>query len=139
MRYKEKISTFMRFADDLSKLSTCKRPDRKTGCIIFPGDCSQIYSIGYNGPARGLPNDSCSGEPGNCGCAHAEANAVTKLGDVKGAMLYTTRVPCKICAGIIINSNKISTVIVGADHYPANGLFMLAQADIGVESFEKFL
>jgi len=60
---------FMAFAQLLSERSTCRRAH--VGCVIGSLDFRQVYSIGYNGNARGGPND-CDrhGEQavGNCGC-----------------------------------------------------------------------
>lgn len=103
-----KLDVLKRFAIDLANLSHCKR--LKVGCIIFPPDFSAIYSIGYNGPPSGLPNDNCYAIPGECGCVHAEANALIKLGNVKDAIMLATTAPCIHCAGLIVNSKKIEVV-----------------------------
>ena len=103
-----KMKKFMDFAKSLAELSHCKRAT--AGCVICPMDFSQVYAIGYNGPPSGLPNDGCTNKPKECGCIHAEANALIKLGDIHDALLLTTRAPCFHCAGLIINSKKISQV-----------------------------
>lgn len=102
-RYKEKIMTFCGFGDDVCKFSMCKR--LRVGAIIFPVDCSAVYAIGYNGPARDLPNDSCTAETGQCGCAHAEANAIGKLNPdiLRPCLIYTTTEPCPVCTPSILN------------------------------------
>ena len=109
-RYLDKIQTFIEMGKLLSCLSTCKRD--KVSAIVFPCDCTAIYSIGYNGPAQGLLNDSCTDEEGQCGCVHAEANAIIKLGNqTKPCVLYSTRMPCRTCAGLILNCSQIKVVI----------------------------
>lgn len=129
MRWLTKLETFRRFAEDLSKLSTCKRAG--TGCIIFPFDFSRVYAIGYNGPARGRDNDACTGEEGQCGCAHAEGNTIAKLdGIVQHAVMYTLTSPCVYCTNMIINSGKVDLVIYGKEYRDLRGTGMFAGAGI---------
>jgi len=103
----------VRFGDDLAKLSDCKR--QQQGAVIFPVDCSMVYSIGYNGPARGRSNTSCLGEDavGFCGCAHAECNAVAKFNphSAKESVMYCTTEPCAWCANAILNAGRIRGII----------------------------
>lgn len=108
---------------DLAQLSTCKRA--KVGCVVVPDDLSMVYSIGYNGPPAGEPNDSCTGEQGRCGCVHAEANAVVKLGPVTEAVLVCTTAPCLACAGLIVNCRKIHCVVYGLAYRDESGLELL--------------
>jgi len=105
----DKHAVFTEFAERLASLSTCKR--NQVGCVIIPTDFSAIFAIGYNGPPSGEPNDACIDSPGNCGCIHAEANAIAKLGAATNAMLISTVCPCWQCAGLIINCKKISRVM----------------------------
>jgi len=112
-RYIKKLKTFMMMGDLLVPLSTCKRMQVST--IIFPTDCSMIYSIGFNGQPRGLSNDRCNNEDGEygCGCLHSEQNALMKFNaDVaKPSLLYVTCLPCIRCASLIINCSKIVGVL----------------------------
>ena len=110
-RYLKKIRALTSIGQSLAELSTCKR--LRVGAIIFPVDCSAIYAIGYNGPSRGLPNDSCTNEIGDCGCVHAEANAVVKFNNdlAKPSILYSTFLPCKECAALILNCTNIVGVV----------------------------
>lgn len=105
-----KLEMFCGFGRAIASLSTCRRD--KVGAIVFPTDCSSIWALGYNGPARGLPNDSCTGQQARCGCAHAEANAVAKLpsGPDQGIM-FSTRSPCMHCFNMIANCGRIQTFI----------------------------
>ena len=104
-----KLEKFMNFTRLLASLSVCKR--LSVGCVICPPDFTSVLAIGYNGPAAGLDNDSCTGIKDSCICVHAEANALIKLGSVQSlAILITTRVPCYHCAGLIVNSKKIKEV-----------------------------
>ena len=99
----KKHQTFMRFAVDISKLSTCKR--LKVGTIITDARMERVLGIGYNGNASGMQNTCDTKTPGHCGCIHSEINALIKCGstDRKKLMFVTTR-PCIMCAKSIINS-----------------------------------
>lgn len=111
-RYLRKIRALCSLGKPLSELSTCKR--LQVGAIIFPVDCSAVYAIGYNGPSRGLLNDSCDEEAvGHCGCVHAEANAVVKFNNdvAKPSLLYSTHLPCLACSAMILNCTNIVGVV----------------------------
>jgi deoxycytidylate deaminase len=114
-RYSKKIITFCSFADQLEKLSVCKR--HSVGCTIFDAGCTQVLSVGYNGPAAGVDHDTCTGKVGNCGCIHAESNAMSKLDASRAfpALMYCTVFPCRNCASQIINSKVIIAVIFGEE------------------------
>jgi len=105
-----KWATFLDIAENLALLSTCHRAS--VGCIIVPDDWSAIHAIGYNGQPRGTVNDACSDTTGQCGCIHAEANAIAKLDTPRvGLTLITTVSPCLNCAGLIVNCGKIASVV----------------------------
>ncbi len=76
----------MRLAVDIAGRSTCKVPDRKIGCVIVSGDNTKVFSLGYNGGAKGDNNhceyggsDAYKFAKNRCTCAHAEMNAIAKL------------------------------------------------------------
>ena len=119
----EKLGVFTGFAEHLATLSTCKR--NHVGCIIVPHDFSEVYALGYNGPPANEPNDACLDIPGSCGCIHAEANAIAKMSKTSDALLISTVCPCWHCAGLIINSKKISEVIYLTEYRDNNGLMLL--------------
>lgn len=101
---------FMRLAFDLSDRSECKRA--AVGCVVTDKEFTQVYGIGYNGGAR-KDSNRCSAEPGNCGCVHAEANALIKCRTIDTEkVLFTTTYPCKVCAKMIVNSG-VSAVYFG--------------------------
>lgn len=125
-----KRDVFCRFASDLANLSYCKR--LKVGCIILPEDFTEVFSIGYNGPPRGVRNDSCTGLTGDCGCIHAEANAIAKLMRRDKSILITTHSPCKQCAGLILNTPSIRTVMYAHAYRDETPLMMLASAGVNV-------
>jgi dCMP deaminase len=109
-RRHQKLRVFGQFTRDLASLSTCKR--RSVGCLVAPLDFTSVSSIGYNGAPRGLPNDSCTGQSGDCGCVHAESNAIAKLWSREPSLMILTLSPCKLCAGLILNAGVIHEVYV---------------------------
>ncbi len=131
-RYEEKIRRMIIFCRSLSDLSTCKR--YPTSAIVFPADCTSVYSIGYNGVPTKLPNDMCTGTQGGCGCIHAEANALLKLREQFGAIMYCTVAPCLQCAGLILNSMRIRLVIYGQMYRNELGVDRLRQAHLPIVS-----
>lgn len=128
-RFHSKLDVFVRIAEQLSELSTCKRA--MVAAIILPADFSQVYSIGYNGVPSSEPNDSCRDTVGSCGCVHAELNALLKLrwDDYDCRMLCVTE-PCQFCAAAIINDGRVSRVVftkayrdsIGSDRLRAAGI-----------------
>ena len=108
-RQLRKLKIFADFAEALASLSTCKR--NKVGCVIATPDFTQVLAIGYNGVPAGADDDACSDDVGNCGCIHAEMNAVAKLRSERSSLhLVTTVSPCKLCAGLIVNTKQIARV-----------------------------
>ncbi len=61
-----KSEMFMRMAEVAAIRSSCRRA--QVGCVITDMDQLTVVGIGYNGNARGLPNDCDSTEAGACGC-----------------------------------------------------------------------
>lgn len=105
-----KWRVFFDFTKSLETLSTCKR--RQVGCVIVESDLTRVHAIGYNGPPAHVSNDACRIVEGNCGCIHAEANALIKLNTERNNLiLISTSSPCEHCAGLIINNGKISRVL----------------------------
>lgn len=124
-RYAEKLLKFAHFADDLAQLSTCTR--LRVGAVVFPTDCSAVYAIGYNGPPIALPNDSCTGEPGECGCVHAEVNALLKFDPHvrRPCVMYCTNRPCLPCARAILNVPVIRGFIWRNQYRTHHGIDLL--------------
>ncbi len=128
-RFLMKLDRFIGFAWQLASLSTCKR--RQNGAIIFPVDCGVVSAIGYNGPARGLSNDRCTGVKGDCECAHAEVNAIAKCHSIDTRnILFSTSSPCVQCANAIINSGMVRAMIYDRAHSDPRGIGMLTEAGI---------
>lgn len=127
-----RVETAMRIARSLAVMSTCKR--LRVGCALVGSKLSEIASVGYNGPPMELPNDSCTGEQGACGCVHAETNAISRANGVVGT-LYVTRSPCVHCAGVAINSRKVSRVVYDRPFRDDRGIDTLRRAGIPCDPF----
>lgn len=113
--------------------STCKR--LKVGCIIMSSDHERVLGIGYNGNFKGGPNTCDRDEPGNCGCLHAEVNALVKAGsEVKDKIIYLTISPCVQCAKLIVNSGASLVVYDEVYRDPQEALAILEAA--GIEAME---
>ena len=127
--------TYMRMAEELSKLSYAQR--KKVGCLVVKD--TQIISEGYNGTPKGFDN-TC--EYVNyvdelytkSEVLHAESNAITKIArstnSSDGATLYCTLAPCFECSKLIIQSG-IERVVY-RDMYAKNGLALLDKAGVNV-------
>jgi dCMP deaminase len=131
---------FMNIALEVSKRSTCTR--RQIGAIIV-SDSGEIRSTGYNGNPRGLPHCEDMGcirdqqkipsgtRMETCTAVHAEQNALIQAGPLsRGGTLYSTIVPCPICARMIINA-QIRRVVYSGDYSDKQGLEILRS--VGVE------
>lgn len=125
-----KLPVFVDFAKGLASLSKCKT-SRKVGCIILTPDFTQVLSIGYNGQPAGI--ERCQPELDICGCIHAEANAIAKLTTERsGLIMIQTLSPCKLCAGLTINTKRISTVLYLEKWKDTTGLDLLKEVGIDV-------
>jgi dCMP deaminase len=127
--------TYMRMADELSKLSYANR--KKVGCLIVKD--TQIISEGYNGTPKGFPNeceyyDYASEPHTKPEVLHAESNAITKIArstnSSDGATLYVTLAPCFECSKLIIQSGIVR--VIYKDSYPKNGILLLRKANVQV-------
>lgn len=137
---------FMNIAHEVSRRSTCTR--RQIGAIVV-SDVGEIKSTGYNGNPRGLPHCEETGcirdklkipsgtRMETCTAVHAEQNALIQAGtNAQGATLYSTIIPCPICARMIINA-KIRRVVYSGDYSDRQGLGLLNQAGIEVLHLER--
>jgi dCMP deaminase len=97
------FEVYMRMADELAKRSTCAR--LQVGTVITDARLENVLAIGYNGNARGFPNQCDSPEPGRCGCIHSEQNALVKApGTVQDKVAFVTASPCVMCAKLMVQS-----------------------------------
>ncbi len=114
--------------------ATCKQKNRKIGCIITDFTLDRVLAIAYNGPPTAMPNDSCRNIPGNCGCVHAEANAIARMDStVPHKIMFITMVPCEHCANLIAQSN-IAKVYYYEEYRGQEGLRRLRAC--GVETIQ---
>ena len=126
----------MRMAMLVAERSTCKRLN--VGCIITSTDFRKVLSMGYNGNASGLPNECDSNEPGKCGCIHAEQNAVINCDSLRSTpkIIFTTNLPCPICAKFMINLGNVEMVYYREEYRLRRGLDLLAEAGIPFEQLK---
>lgn len=124
---------YMRLALMMAQRSTCKRLN--VGCVITSPDYRYVYGVGYNGNATGLPNQCDSETPGNCGCLHAEENAVINCmaSREQEKVVFTTNLPCPYCAKRLINLGGVVNVYYHTDYRIRTGLELLEAAGIKYE------
>lgn len=122
---------FMQFAKTVSKRSTCHR--KQVGAVFVDKDKKRIMCFGYNGGCAHEAIEGCDRtDPGNCGCIHAEINALTKnTADLTGAICYLTLSPCAVCAKVIYNSG-ISKVYYLDDYRDRGGLDILEEKGVEI-------
>jgi len=110
---------FMGFAKALAQRSTCAR--LHVGCVIASHDFRQVFSIGYNGNVTNGKND-CDRHGaeavGNCGCIHAEQNAVINCVAPRDSskIVLVTHLPCVMCAKFLINLGGVQRVFYAEDY-----------------------
>ena len=124
---------YMRFAFDLAARSNCLR--LSVGCVIVSPDYSRVYGIGYNGNAKGLANTCETTEPGNCGCLHAEDNALLKVSEPPETpkIVFVTHQPCAYCAKRMVNKGGIRKVYYSEPYRIRRGLEILGEVGIAVQ------
>lgn len=139
---------YMMIAFIVSSRANCL--NRAVGCVVVSDDNRSILSSGYNGVPSGLPHClTCRRREEGYGpgeglhrsrSSHAEQNALiqaAKYGkSVKGAIIYTTDLPCNECAKIIINAG-IGRVFYCNDYPHAETKEMLSSVGIEVVQLDK--
>lgn len=96
---------YLDIARTVAGRSTCNR--LQVGCVITNWEMTTVWSVGYNGGARGDSNicDNACEIPGGCGTVHAEMNALIKAPFHQGPLrMFLTHSPCRTCAKGIVNS-----------------------------------
>ncbi len=130
---------FMDLAVSLALRSTCLR--RNVGCCITTTDFRKVLSIGYNGNASKLPNE-CERpmESGNCGCLHAEENAIINCSAERyvDKIVFTTCFPCVMCAKRIINLGGVKRIIYKDEYRNTDSLNILLKANIELLKIDEF-
>lgn len=116
--------------DAIAQASTCNRA--KYGCVLTKLNLTPV-SVGYNGVASGLPNECLRDEPGNCGCLHAEWNAICGLRDVSydGSLIaFISGEPCEMCANMLARAGVVMVVYVRPAHRSYGGTELLDKLQI---------
>lgn len=126
----------MQLAVMMSERSTCAR--LKVGCAIVTPDFRKVLAVGYNGNVSGGKNDcDLHGEKavGNCGCLHAEENAVINCDVPRSTekIVFCTHLPCLMCAKRLINLGGVTAVFYKSDYRKRDSLVLLN--DQGVLTF----
>lgn len=140
----------MRSAQLWMARSTCSRA--QVGAVISRE--GRILASGYNGSPAGMEhcNHECNcfhlatGHEGDCPSqhpcgvsVHAEVNAIAfaaRYGTkIEGAELHTTRIPCRNCAGSLINAG-IKRVVWIQEHRDMMGQTLLMDAGIDVVRYQ---
>lgn len=95
---------------DMAKLVSTwsKDPSTKVGSVIASGN--KLYSHGYNGPPKGVPDDFwLENRQRKLSCTlHAEENAILNIGSKPTInaddplTLYVTAMPCSNCSSRIV-------------------------------------
>lgn len=124
------ITVFMELAKSLQKRATCSRS--KVGCVVVSEDFQRVYGIGYNGNYKGGPNKCDSDQPGNCGCLHAEDNALLKVSERPSInkVMFVTMSPCIICAKRIINKGGFTKIYFEEKYRNVDGIQLLRSQGI---------
>lgn len=126
----------------------CKRKIVGCSIVILPhlvsphepegGDLVEFVRA-TNGPT---PGHVCTGEKGNCGCAHAEPRAVLTMMNMLNrqtkTILCCNYSPCTRCAQVIIDANTIAglidaVVFVHLTEHDVRGRDLLERAGLTVE------
>lgn len=97
--------------------------------------CLPVTEPGTGMPPRWVEDRLCTAHEPCSVSVHAEVNAIAfaaRYGTkIDGAELHTTRVPCKNCAGSLVNAG-IKRVVWIEEHRDMTGLDLLSNAGIDV-------
>lgn len=127
----KRLDTMFEIASVIAKRSSCNRA--KVGCVITNIEMTQILAMGYNGNYRGGPNE-CDhpNAAGQCGCIHAEENALIKAPYTPGQLLlFSTTAPCLSCAKLILNAG-IKYVFADTLYRDPSGVELLFRNHVNV-------
>jgi dCMP deaminase len=137
---------FMEITRLVARRSSCLR--RQVGAVLVKD--RNILATGYNGVPTGITHcaeTGClraklnvpSGERHElCRGLHAEQNAIIQAAkhgtNIDGATLYSTTMPCIICAKMIINAG-IKRVVYEEGYADQLSMEMVAESGLLVEKF----
>ena len=132
---------FMQIAHLVSQRSTCIR--RQVGAVIVKD--KRILSTGYNGVPAGLKHCQevgCLRDQENvpsgqrhelCRGLHGEQNAIIQAAlygvSIKGSSLYSTHLPCSLCAKMLVNAG-VKEIIFSDGYADDLSLQILKEAGI---------
>ena len=135
---------FQKITFEVAQRSTCLR--RQVGAILVVD--KHILTTGYNGVPHGLQhcgdvgclrmsNNVPSGERHElCRGLHAEMNALLQAArygiKIAGSTLYSTTLPCVLCAKMLINAD-IKRIVTQGDYPDDLSKEMLHEANITVD------
>lgn len=142
---------FMEMAHVAKKRSTCLT--RQCGVVLVKDN--RVIATGYNGTPKGTKHCNEGGcercadrmdgnvESGkdlsNCACCHAEENAIVQAAlhgsGTKDTILYTTFVPCALCAKMIINA-QIKRIVAETEYPDDLGTKLLNEAGVQLDLFK---
>jgi dCMP deaminase len=141
-------SYFLSICQTIAEKSSCH--SRKIGAILVKDHA--IISTGYNGPPRKIAhcNPCCprreqgfvSGEGLHlCRAVHAEVNCIAQAARngviTKNATMYMTcGIPCKNCAGVIINAGIKRLVCPNLETYDNVAPKMFLEAGVKIDTFK---
>lgn len=127
---------YMSLSQGFANRSTCSR--LKVGCVITNSEFTMVLSVGYNGNAKGEPNKCDRDEPGNCGCIHAEVNALIKLNSKvsEKKIAFVTHLPCPMCSKLFINKGGFEKIYYINEYRISESKELLERHNIRVEKME---
>ena len=131
--------TYMQLAETWARQATCCRA--QVGCVLVDAD-RHVIASGFNGAPRGLPHCEVSWEHKDADhcqhSLHAEMNALLQCARVgvscRGASLYTTHLPCRLCAMMIVQVGIVG-VMFAAEYGSDPGLHVLRNAKLEVAQY----
>lgn len=126
------LDVYMGFAFSLTRRATCRR--LQVGAVITSTDFRYVYGLGYNGNAAGMANTCDRDVPGNCGCLHAECNAVTHCAAPRSEpkFVFVTHAPCAQCAKMLVNLGNVTHVYYYHPYRSTSGLEVFSSQYIPV-------
>lgn len=126
-------SIFVQAVVGIAQRSTCLR--KRVGALFTDAKMRQVYCFGYNGGIAGGPNQCDTLEEGNCGCVHAEVNALTKsVVSLEGATCFVSLSPCETCAKLLVNRG-IQRVVYVEEYRTLRGVEILERYNVKTEKF----
>lgn len=117
-----------------ARMSTCSR--LRVGAVLTDMRREQIW-VGYNGGPRGGANGCRRSEEGNCGCVHAEANAVVKAPGGVEKTAFLTHSPCGLCAVLMVNANVVE-VHYRDEYRDGDGLLIMEESGTRLVHHEEW-